>query len=154
MFWLIWAICRLFFERFHALKKRWKYRKCLDIDDPHITNSQWWEDLWSFSTLLLCSPRDILFFRFFFQMRSFSNRFSNLYFHMPRMTQKLFQFYFQVCFLPFFVVGGDVLCVKEFKCLYTRHLAKAWQGMFLKKISRKNRLFLLWEAEEFSFKLN
>ena len=77
--------------------------------------------------------RDILFFRFFFQMRSFSNRFSNLYFHMPRMTQKLFQFYFQVCFLPFFVVGGDVLCVKEFKCLYTRHLAKAWQGMFLKK---------------------
>ena len=77
----------------------------------------------------------------FFQMRSFSNRFSNLYFHMPRMTQKLFQFYFQVCFLPFFVVGGDVLCVKEFKCLYTRHLAKAWQGMFFKKISRKNRPF-------------
>ena len=51
-----------------------------------------------------------------------------------------------------FVVGGDVLCVKEFKCLFTKHFARAWQGMFLKK-NRAKIGFIFW-AEEFSFNGN
>ena len=103
---------------------------CLDIDDPHITTTQWWWELWG------------LFPHFFF-IRDFSQ---DIFSYAKNYAKKTFQK------RVFFSCGRVGLCVKEFKCLFTKHFARAWQGMFLKKKSCKIG-FIFW-AEEFSFNGN
>ena len=78
---------------------------CLDIDDPHITTTQWWWELWG------------LFPHFFF-IRDFSQ---DIFSYAKNYAKKTFQK------RVFFSCGRVGLCVKEFKCLYTRHFVRGEQ---------------------------
>ena len=60
--------------------------------------------------------RDILFFRFFLRCTLAD-------FPYAKNDAKNVSIFSSIFFL--FVVGGDVLCVKEFKCLFTKHFARA-----------------------------